>query len=321
MTKRKLFFLTIGTLLIVGGFLTWKSFQTKKPAFRTATVERGDIEVKILATGLIQPENRVEIKPAIAGRVERVIVEEGQRVSKGQVLAWMSSTERAALLDAARAKGPEELAHWEDLYKPAPLIAPLSGVIIARNVEAGQTVTSADAVYVLSDRLIVKVDVDETDISKIRLRMPVAFNLDSYPNNDLEGQVLKIAQESKTVNNVNIYTVEVLPKAVPDYMKSGMTANVNFVIDQSTGTLMLPAEAVQHAKRKTTVSLSGPKKSEKGETRDVKTGLTDGKHIEILEGLNEGDTVLIPVLTAGAAQKVNPFGGPSNQRQGGRGAR
>ena len=51
--------------------------------FRRVTVEKGDIEITILATGMVQPENRVEIKPPIAGRVERVLVEEGAQVRKG----------------------------------------------------------------------------------------------------------------------------------------------------------------------------------------------------------------------------------------------
>jgi len=317
MTKRKLILFSLGGILLIGGYAVWKKSKAKTPAFRTVQVERSDIEVKILATGLVQPENRVEIKPAIAGRVERAVVDEGQAVRKGQILAWMSSTERAALLDAARAKGPEELAHWEDLYKPAPLIAPLSGTIIARRVEAGQTVTSADVVYVLSDRLIVKVDVDETDISRIRVHMPVSYTLDSYPDEALDGKVLKIAEESKTVNNVTIYQVEVLPRQVPAFMKSGMTVNVNFVVDRSSGVLVIPTEAITYEKSKTMVQRPGKRPSDKGEPREIRTGLSDGRRTEILDGLAEGDTVLIPTLASGSSNdKVNPLGMTAPRRQG-----
>jgi macrolide-specific efflux system membrane fusion protein len=52
------------------------------------------------------PQNRLEIKPPIAGRAEEVLVNEGELVKAGQIIAWMSSTDRAALLDAARAQGP-----------------------------------------------------------------------------------------------------------------------------------------------------------------------------------------------------------------------
>ncbi len=310
-------------ILLFGGILTWKLLHKKEPTFRITHVERGNLDLKILATGLVQPENRVEIKSPIAGRVEQPLVDEGQRVRKGQILAWMSSTERAALLDAARARGPEELAHWEDLYKPTPLVAPLPGAIIARNVEAGQTVTSADTVFVLSDRLIVKVDVDETDIGKIHKGMPVVYTLDAYSQSALGGRVVKIAEESKTVNNVTTYQVDVLPQSVPDFMKSGMTANIHFVVDSRKNVLLLSAEAIKSKGRGlSTVQLPDSKLKAAGETREIKTGLTDNKQTEVLEGLAEGDKVIVPVLTGGKDQKVNPLGMTGGGgRGGGRSAR
>ena len=68
----------------------------------------------------------MEIKPPIAGRIEKLLVDEGDDVTSGQILGWMSSTDRAAILDAARAQGPEESKRWEDAYKPTPIVAPLS---------------------------------------------------------------------------------------------------------------------------------------------------------------------------------------------------
>ena len=55
-------------------------------------------------------------------------------MTKGQILAWMSSTERAALMDAARSKGPEEVSRWEELYRPTPILAPIRGTVISRNI-------------------------------------------------------------------------------------------------------------------------------------------------------------------------------------------
>src|SRR6185369_15253119 len=98
--------------------------------------------------------NRVEIKPPISGRIEQLLVEEGQKVQAGQILAWMSSTDRAAILDAARAQGPEVFAKWQDDYKPTPVVSPLSGVVILRNVVVGQTVDSSIVVYALADVLM-----------------------------------------------------------------------------------------------------------------------------------------------------------------------
>jgi macrolide-specific efflux system membrane fusion protein len=68
--------------------------------------DEGPIEETVEATGTIVPLNRVEIKPPIAGRIERLLADEGDSVREGQILAWMSSDDRAAILDAARAQGP-----------------------------------------------------------------------------------------------------------------------------------------------------------------------------------------------------------------------
>jgi len=314
----------IGVALAIVGMLFgvhWRIRQQHAPTFRTVRVTRGDLHVTVLATGTIQPQNRLELKPPIAGRTEDILVKEGQSVQKGQILAWMSSTERAALLDAARAKGPEEVAHWEERYKPTPLIAPIDGTVIARNVEPGQSVTASDAVLVLSDRLIVKVQVDETDIGQIQLDQYARITLDAYPGETIEGRVDHIAYEAKTVNNVTIYEVDVLPVRVPPFMRSGMTANVTFLVEHKEGVLVLPSEAVRQDHGQATILV--PDRSQRHpRPQEVVTGLTDGKNIELLSGASEGDTALIPTIRSARgsgpppASPFSPFGrGP---RQGGR---
>src|SRR3989339_1669357 len=86
----------------------------KGEKYETVKIERGSINSVISATGIVEPHNRLEIKPSVAGRIESVLVEEGEKVKKGQILAWMSSTERATLLDAARAPGEEEKKKREE---------------------------------------------------------------------------------------------------------------------------------------------------------------------------------------------------------------
>lgn len=93
----------IALVLVASGgtwyFLRSKSAKTNTVATREYQLEKGDISITIKSTGTVQPENRLEIKPPIAGRIESVLVKEGERVRRGQVLAWMSSTERAAVLE------------------------------------------------------------------------------------------------------------------------------------------------------------------------------------------------------------------------------
>ncbi|MBP9733661.1 MAG: efflux RND transporter periplasmic adaptor subunit, partial [Candidatus Omnitrophica bacterium] len=154
---------TVLILAAAAGLGTW--FFTHKAAPKDESVKtfvtavRGDLSVTIQAMGVIQPQNRLEMKSPVAGRVDEVLVREGQDVRVGDTVALLSSTERAALLDAARSQGEEVIEHWKTIYKPVPLIAPISGKVIVSTMQPGQSVTQNDAVIVLSDRLIVQAQV------------------------------------------------------------------------------------------------------------------------------------------------------------------
>ncbi|MFA6004262.1 MAG: biotin/lipoyl-binding protein, partial [Elusimicrobiota bacterium] len=103
-------------LLLCGGTWFFLRGQTKngRNLSRTVAVETGPIEDTVEATGAVAPLNRVEIKPPISGRIEKLLVDEGARVKNGDIIGWMSSTDRAAILDAALAQGPQALKDWQD---------------------------------------------------------------------------------------------------------------------------------------------------------------------------------------------------------------
>lgn len=264
-----------------------------KEKLQTATVTLGSIRAQIPTTGGVEPFNRLEIKPPVSGRIETVLVQEGDVVNKGQILAMMSSSDRAALLDAARAKGMAEYRKWEDVYKPAPIVAPLDGFIILKNIEPGQTVTAADAVLVMADKLIVKAQVDETDIGNIQIGQPVTIQLDAYPDQTINGRVEHIAYESKVINNVTIYEVDVIPNKVPSFFRSGMSATVNFITNEKDNILLLPLAAV---KKIGTISyvFQYDISTNTGKPIQIKTGLENTTHIEVVSGLKEKDKVVIP---------------------------
>ncbi len=301
-----------------GGFTFWKSRQAEAITYREMNVKKGDLEVSILSTGTVQPENRLEIKPPIAGRIERVLVDEGKVVKKGQILAWMSSTERAAMLDAASAKGKAEVKRWEEMYQPTPVLAPINGMIILRNIESGQTVLNTDAVLVMSDRLTVKAQVDETDLAQIKLKQEATIVLDAYAGQKIPAIVDQIAYEAKTVNNVTTYLVDVLPKETPEFMRSGMTANVNFATDSRHDAVLVLAEAIKFGDMKSTVLVRGPDGTPI--EKEITTGLSDGKHTEVTEGLSEGEVVLIAQARTKGAAGTNPFM-PKRPTKGGSGAK
>ncbi len=269
----------------------------------------GSIKSKITSTGTVQPKNRVEIRPTTDGRVEDILVNEGDHVKKGQILAWMSSQERASLLDAARAKGSAELKYWQDVYKPTPLIAPIDGEVIVRAVEPGQSVTAATAVLVLSDQLIVVATVDETDIGKVLVGQNSLAGLDAYPDVSARGKVDHISYESKTVNNVTTYEVDIIPEKVPSVFRSGMTANVTIFDKQKANVLVLPLEAVTVDNTGSYVSVDTgiPGKPEK---RKIETGMNDLSNVEVVSGITEAEKIIVTSKKFALNQQsagTNPF--------------
>ncbi len=283
-----------------------------KPSRETVDVitpTYGSIQISISTTGTVQPQNRLEIKPPISGRIEKILVEEGEKVKVGQVLASMSSTERAALLDAAHSKGEEAIKYWQEVYKPTPLIAPIDGEVIVRAVEPGQTVTSGDAVIVLSDRLIIKALVDETDIGKVKIGQAAEVSLDAYPQIKTNGKVDHISYESTIVNNVTIYEVDILPEEIPDVFRSGMSANVVITEKSKDDILLIPLEAVKQDEEGSFVLLSQARG--KGTLkRKVKLGISDAQNAEVVSGLGPEDKIIVKTQKYLPSEKTgggNPF--------------
>lgn len=269
----------------------------------------GDIRLTVATTGVVEPQNRLEIKPSINGRIEEISVKEGDKVKKGEVLAFMSSTERAALVDASRSQGEELLKYWEDVYKQSPIISPIAGEVIVRSVEPGQTVTTNDAVLVLSDRLIISAQFDETDIGRVKIGQEALIALDAYPSVKIRGIIDHIAYESKLVNNVNIYDVDIVPEKIPDFCRSGMSANVEVIEKERKGVLLIPSEAIEQYRDETFVTVkTNPDSILK--KRKIEVGLNDEKNTEVTSGLTTADIIVVEGQIYSPQKKesgTNPF--------------
>ena len=272
-------------------------------------VRRGDIQTVISTTGTVLPKNRLEIKPPVNGRIEQVLVKEGQLVKTGDVVVMMSSSDRAALMDAARGKGEETFKYWQDVYKPIPLVAPIDGEVIVGTVQPGQMLTTADAAIVLSDRLIVRAQVDETDIGKIREGQNAVIALDAYPGEKINAAVDHIYHESSTVNNVTVYQVDLTPEAIPAYFRSGMNATVDFIQESRKGVLTLPVTAIHKDPNGGSYVLLRSGQGAKPESRALTPGLSDDKRVEVVSGVTEEDDVIVEAKKFSKARPsgTNPF--------------
>lgn len=281
----------------------------EKAAWRQVDSFTGTIRETVTTTAVVEPQNRLELKSSVPGRVEQILVREGQLVRKGQVLAHLSSTERAALLDAATLKGSGETDYWKRVYRETALIAPIDGQVIVRKVEPGQTVTTNDVVLVLSDRLIVDAEVDETDIGGITVGQRAKISLDAYPDTQIGGRVDHINYESELVNNVNIYHVEIVPDSIPGIFRSGMTSSVEIEVAAHAQARLLPSSVISTSGGKASVMVMDPVAG-KPKRIVVSTGLQDGTNTEILSGLSPRQPVLVRDTTYAPPKKksgTNPF--------------
>jgi HlyD family secretion protein/macrolide-specific efflux system membrane fusion protein len=134
--------------------------------------------------------------------------------------------------------------------------------------------------------------------------------LDAYPDTKIRSTVGHIYYESETVNNVTIYKADMIPAEVPEYFRSGMNANVDFIDRRKENALTLPLDAVR-ADSEGSYVLLGQGQGRAPVRRAVTTGLADDKNIEIVSGVTADDTVEIRskkfILPKSASAGKNPF--------------
>ena len=288
---KKIIVILVAAALAGGG---WYYFKKKKaenaPRYAPVQAELRDLSEVVDTTGVVAPENRVEIQPSASGRIEEILVEEGETIKAGEVLALMSSSDRVAILDAARASGEDQYEHWKKTYKPIKIISPMSGTLILKNVVEGQTVGGSTVLFAISDKLMVSASLDESDIGRVKLGQRASIVLDAYPDNKVGGTVYKILDEGTTKSNVVTYTVKIRPGRVPPFFRSQMTANIKISISERKDVLLLPVLAVTNDPQGGTAVIKELKEGQPVYSR-VETGQNEGDMVEITSGLEAGETV------------------------------
>lgn len=199
-----------------------------------------------------------------------------------------------ALLSPLPALGPEmaQLEQTRQKMENSRLVALTDGVVTKVNFQPGGYVTPGTPVIIVSDltSLQATVYLDETDIHRIRLGMPVVISVDALPGENLSGQVMEIAPSANVQSGVVLYPVTVQLDATDLPLRTGMTVNITFPIEERTNTLLAPFSAIeiengQAYVRRVTVLGS--------ERVAVSLGLIGDVQAEILSGINEGDAVAV----------------------------
>jgi len=187
------------------------------------------------------------------------------------------------------------------------IFSPVDGVVIAKNVEVGQTVAASfqtPTLFTIAPDLTkmqVDTNVDEADISKIKTGMEVNFTVDAYPDKKFKGIVSQIRLSPTVTQNVVTYNVVISVDNSHLLLKPGMTANVTFVVNSKENVIKIPNSALRFKMPDTPPSKQQGVwviRGGKSVRVNVKTGISDGEWTELIEGdLKEGEEVIIEIAT------------------------
>ncbi|HJW72571.1 MAG TPA: efflux RND transporter periplasmic adaptor subunit [Geothrix sp.] len=207
----------------------------------------------------------------------------------------------------------------------ARVTAPMNGVIIKRGVELGDTITSGvssfnagTVVFTVADlsSLIVKVNLNEVDIAKVKVGQPTRITLDAYPQRAFTGKVRFVSPAAELVEKIKVFKVEIALDELTDAFRTGMSANVEILGDKRDKAVSVPLEALQRRDGQTVVyrmkenltpqdiakakdGLTGRGKfiwlsdhwKDYFEVVPVKAGIATLERVEIISGLKANDQV------------------------------
>jgi len=221
--------------------------------------------------------------------------------------AWSQLAVSQAKVAEARAQVAQARAaadrSVEDLAN-ATIRAPIRGTVLTRDVEIGSPVSSilnlgANATLVMTlgdiDQVFVRGRVDEADIGRLRLDQPARIRVETFKDQVFNGRVTQISPMGVEKDNVTNFEVRVSIDNPGMALKANMTANAEIVLEEHEHALLIPEVAVTYDAQKQAsvdVVIAGAKK---GRSRTpVKLGVGNGTKIEVLQGLKQGDRVVLP---------------------------
>jgi HlyD family secretion protein len=195
------------------------------------------------------------------------------------------------------------LERAEEEFRNSTIIAPMDGLVLSRNVELGDAVSSilvmgsqATLVFTMGDtrEVYVKGKVDESDIGKVFLGQPARIKVESFKDKSFEGKVTKISPMGVEKDNVTTFEVRVSIDNPGGELKAAMTANAEIILEEHKDVLMIPEGAIIYDKeKKASVEVPDPK-GEKGRRKvEVAVGISNGAKTELLKGLKEGEQVIL----------------------------
>lgn len=198
-----------------------------------------------------------------------------------------------------------------DQLRYTRITAPMDGTVTERGIQPGEVVTpgvqatfEGKALLTVSDlsTLLVKADLNQIDVAKVRMGQKVSVTLDALPGKSYDATITKIAPASITPKDktVDVFPVEATLLKADSAIKPGMTADVRIHIEKREHVLALPIEAVVKESGKqyvTKIELDAKGKQKQVKT-EVHVGARNDRELEIVDGIVEGQQVLIKPASA-----------------------
>lgn len=292
-----------------------------------APVQRGPAIEAVYATGVVEPTVQIPVAPRAGGRLVAWEVDEGAAVHKGQVLGRLeaedlertvqemaaraqlarSNFERTQALVAQQFLSPAELdrtriewqaaqAAWkraEATRNYSQLVAPADGVVLRRDGERGQFIAAGQTVYTLAccAPLRVSAEVDEEDIARVHVGMPVVLRSDALPDRVFDGTVAEITPKGDPVARSYRVRIRFQDAAATDLLgkaglRSGMTMDANLIVGRHDNVLLVPTRALRGTRA--WVLAEG-----RARPRELTLGVKGSERTEVLNGVAEGDRVIV----------------------------
>jgi len=189
------------------------------------------------------------------------------------------------------------------------IYAPISGFVSAVSTQLGETVVAGLSAAILitiidPTKLEMWIYVDETDIGRTKPGMKITYWVDTFRDKRFNGKIDMVYPQPEIKDNIVYYLaiVKIDPKDTV-FLRPEMTTHVRIIVEEKTDVLVIPNNAVRFEEGKTVVYLKG---KDKTEAKQVTLGIRDDKFTEIVKGLNEGETIVIPTVVKKPPQNASP---------------
>jgi len=276
---------------------------------------------------LVARKAQVEIAKAEAARQESDFARKEELFNKGFISKNEFETAdygykgAEASLDLAKAQLEQTeatLSEAKENLSKTIIKSPVDGVVLTVDVEEGQTVSASlqtPTLLTVGDlsQMEIQASVDEADVGKVKVGQRANFYVDSFPNKEFEADVAKIYYSPTIDQSVVTYDVLMYYDNSDFMLRPGMTADIVIVIAEKKGVVLIPNSALRvkmsaNGKTRSTGPSVWVLEGDKPVRRSVKLGLGDADNTEVVEGLQEGDTLIIESPNAGNNNQRRGFG-------------